>query len=137
MWQKFMAYKNIDCGLLMLRLSIGCFMFIGHGLPKLIHFDEMFHTFADPLHISHEASYILVVFAEALCSILIILGLWTRLALLPLLIDMLVIAVLVDLHQPWNKVEFALLYFVAYTTLFVTGAGRYSLDYRLFERWTE
>jgi putative oxidoreductase len=77
--------KNVDLGLLIFGIGISALMFT-HGIPKLIRFfgkEEI--TFADPLGFGEVISFSFAVFAEFVCSILIVLGLGTRLPLFRLL----------------------------------------------------
>lgn len=69
----------------------------------------------------------LTIFAELFCSILLILGLFTRLATIPLLITMLVV---IHLHewQLFDKQELAPAFFVGYLVILLLGPGKYSLD---------
>src|SRR6476661_2970765 len=73
---------------LVLRVGAGSLLMIQHGLDKLMHFAQKAPKFADPFHIGHTTSLSLVVFAEFFCAAFIILGLFTRLACIPLIIAM-------------------------------------------------
>ena len=44
------------------------------------------------------------------------------------MVTMLVAALIIHGDDPWAKKELALLYFFPFAALFLTGAGRYSLD---------
>ena len=92
-------------------------------------------TFGDPLHIGPAASLVLTVFAEFVCSLLIIIGLATRLAVIPLMVTMLVAAFVVHLADGFAKQELAVLYLLIYFTLFVMGSGRYSIDRMIEKKW--
>lgn len=121
----------VSMGLLFLRVMVGVFM-MTHGFGKL----KMLMgpgeiQFADPIGIGVELSLVLAVFAEFFCSILLILGLGTRLATIPLMITMLVAGFVVHRADPFQVKEFALLYGVVFTALFITGPGRFSFDYWL------
>jgi putative oxidoreductase len=74
------------------------------------------------------ASLALTVFAEVLCSFLLIIGLGTRLATIPLIIMMLTIIFVVHWNDPFSKTEFALLFMVPYVCILLMGAGRISID---------
>ena len=87
--------------------------------------------FADPLGVGEEVSLVLTVFAEFVCGILVSLGLFTRAALVPLIITMLVAVFIIHSDDPFSKQEFGLLYLVPYITLFLAGPGKLSLDKRL------
>lgn len=115
-------------GLLLLRIGSGAFM-LGHGWSKLLRFGELSVKFADPLGVGTAVSLSLTVFAEFVCALLVILGLGTRLAVIPILVTMVVAAFVIHSGDPWSKQEFPLLYAVVWLSLFFTGPGRYSLDY--------
>ncbi|MEX2485222.1 MAG: DoxX family protein [Brumimicrobium sp.] len=126
--------KNVSIALLILRVVVGVFM-LTHGIGKFeALFDGQPIKFADPIGIGATASLALTVFAEVFCSILLILGLATRFAAIPLLITMLVAAFVVHADDGFGKQEFALLYGVIYATVAMIGAGKYSLDYLVFRR---
>lgn len=110
-------------------------MLLGHGLPKLLGFSEKIATFSDPLGVGSATSLTLAVLGEAVCSVLLILGLGTRAAALPFLITMIVAATIVHADDPWARKEFALLYAVPALTLLLTGPGRFSLDARIVGWW--
>lgn len=115
-------------GLLILRVCTAGMMFFGHGLPKILDFSARSAAFPDPLGLGNAVSMALAIFGEAVCSVLIALGLFTRLAATPFLITMLTAAFLVHSADPWAKKEFALLYAVPALTLMFTGAGAFSID---------
>jgi putative oxidoreductase len=121
-------------GLLILRVSIGSMMLLSHGWGKLLNFSERSATFADPIGLGSVMSMALTVFAEFFCSLAIILGLFSRMAAIPIIITMLVSAFIIHIDDPWNKKEFALLYLIPFLLLVFSGAGRYSLDALFFKK---
>ena len=127
---KTMLQKNkTDIALLLMRLAFGGFMLYGHGWGKLLRLtsgDPI--KFADPFGIGPEASLVLVVIAEFLCALLLMLGLFSRYATIPLIITMLVAAFVAHGGDPFAKQEKALMYLIAYISLYLTGPGAYSLD---------
>lgn len=127
-------YALTSIGLLVLRASFGLMMLFSHGLGKLTGFAENSDKFPDPLGVGNSLSMGLAIFAEFGCSILIILGLATRFAAIPLIVTMAVAVLVIHADDPWNKKEFALLYLAPFLTLVFTGAGRYSLDAAIFCR---
>jgi putative oxidoreductase len=54
--------------------------------------------------------------------------LWTRLALIPLMIAMFVAAMVFHAKDPIGDKESSLSYLILYYVLFLLGSGRYSLD---------
>jgi putative oxidoreductase len=132
--QKYLRLEFIpvspDLGLVLLRLWLGISMFWLHGSGKLMNAINGSFKFADPLGIGEVPSMLLVVFAEVVCSALLIVGLFTRLAAFFLIVTLLVAFCLVHsmkLHGPGNG-ELAFIYLAGYFTIFVAGAGKYSVD---------
>ena len=71
-------------GLLLLRLGAGGLLLYGHGWAKLMHYSQRAAHFPDPLGIGSPRSLMLVIFAEVLCSVMVMLGFATRFACVPL-----------------------------------------------------
>jgi putative oxidoreductase len=123
-------------GLLVHRIVFGGFMLVGHGSGKLLSFGEKAASFPDPLGIGGPPAMAGAIFAEGLCALLVVLGVATRAAVLPLIFTMAVAALLVHADGPLflpgaGAREPALLYVAGYLTLLFTGAGDYSVDRRL------
>lgn len=125
--------NNINYILLILRLVSGGFM-LTHGLGK---FFKLFGNdpiqFADPIGLGVTFSLILTVFAEVFCSVFLILGIATRLSAIPLLITMLVAAFVVHSADGFGKQELPLLYAAIYLVIAIAGAGKYSVDKRIYK----
>jgi putative oxidoreductase len=120
--------------LLVARLWFGLAMLFNHGLDKLAHFNDIVGAFPDPLGLGQEASLVLVVFAEVLGSLLLAVGLLTRVAAAVLVIDMFVAFLMVHktaLTGPHNG-ELAFLYLAGYVVLVIAGGGLFSLDTMVF-----
>ncbi len=127
--------KQIDIGLLLLRLAFGCFMLV-HGLQKLMGFSEIGGSFPDPIGMGSQLSLVMAIASEVGCSLLLILGLGTRLAVLPLAFTMVVALFVVHGADPWKVKELAAIYLATYAVIFVTGPGAISLDAKRFNRKT-
>jgi len=117
-----------DFGVLLLRVSAGGTMFWQHGWPKIMSFTERMDGFSDPFGLGSTFSLILIIVAEVLCSALVVLGLWTRVALIPLIIGMAVIIFMVKGDAPFKEQELAVVYLFAFVALLFTGSGRFSVD---------
>lgn len=118
----------IHIAILILRLTVAGFM-LTHGYPKLTKLlagGEI--KFGDPIGVGPVISLVLAVFAEFLCSILIGLGIYTRLSTIPLIITMTVAAFISHGADPFGRKELALMYLLIYVFLFITGGGKYSFD---------
>ncbi|PSR10257.1 MAG: DoxX family protein [Bacteroidetes bacterium] len=124
-----MDNNRFDLSLLLLRLVFGGFMLINHGWGKFLRFfEEGPLRFGDPIGLGKELSLALAVFAEAGCGFLIAIGLFTRLATIPVLFTMLVAAFVVHFADPFGDKESALLFATAYVVILLLGPGRYSVD---------
>ena len=109
-------------------LRICCALMLIHGWKKLSTFNTTVIDFDDPLHVGRTASLVLTIFAEFFCTLFVIVGLFMREALIPLIICMLVIVFIVDLHETLRAREAALMYLLLYLAAFYVGPGKYSLD---------
>ena len=120
-----------DAAVFVLRAGFGLTL-MSHGLTKLLSYGEMSASFPDPLGVGNAVSLAMVIFAEFFCSLAVVLGLMTRLALLPLIFNMCVILGVVLAHAEFKVKELALLYLIAFVALFLHGPGRFSLDHLIF-----
>jgi putative oxidoreductase len=79
-------------------------------------------------------SLILAVFAEFACSILLILGLFTRISLGFLIFTMIIAAFVVHGADPFEKREMAFIYLSIYLMIMAFGAGKFSVDHMIEKR---
>ena len=120
-----------DIGLLVLRVWLGLCMLLLHGWPKVQGMAAKAASFPDPLGVGPAMSLNLVVFAEALCALLLLVGLAARFALIPLVITMAVAFFVIHggaLTGEGNG-EMAFIYLGGFVALLIAGPGRYSLDH--------
>ena len=120
--------------MVLLRLAFGSLMLLQHGLPKL---EKLFWgdptQFGDPLGLGPVATLGLAVFAEFFCALFVMLGLATRLTVVPIIITMLVAVFISHGADPLGDKELGLLYLFAFLTILVGGSGYYSVD-RVWKR---
>jgi putative oxidoreductase len=121
----------VSVGLLILRVGTSLLM-LRYGYAKLERYLSGNRGFADPFGWGEELSLVLTILAEVGCSLLLILGLGTRLVLIPLIVTMLIAFFVIHANDPFDKQEHPLVFLVPYLTLLLTGPGRFSLDQRLF-----
>jgi putative oxidoreductase len=132
-------------GLLILRLGVGGYM-LSHGWGKLqMMLSGDFEKFGDPIGLGSGLSLVLVTLAEFLCALLVMFGLATRLATLPVVIAMAVAAFVAHGGDPWSSEqaamlfmageakswaskEPALMFLAVFLALMFTGAGMFSFD---------
>jgi putative oxidoreductase len=124
------SYGSIDMALLVLRLWAGLLLFFQHGLVKVMHFSQMSTHFPNPIHIGPLPSLLFATLSDAICSLLVAIGLGTRYAALIVVINLGTAFTLVHhmkLSGPGNG-ELPLLFLGAFLTVVIAGAGRFSLD---------
>lgn len=114
--------------LLVLRVGAGGLMIMNHGYDKLMHFSQRAHRFSDPFNIGSTTSYSLVLFAEFFCAAFIILGLFTRLAAIPLIIAMSVALWYAHNGSFSGKGELPALFLAAFIAILFVGPGKVSVD---------
>ena len=105
---------------------------LSHGIPKFQRLLDGNLRFGDPLGIGSDLSFILVVFAEFVCSLALIAGFFSRLAVIPLAFAMLVAFGITHADDPFGTQEKPMLYFAVFVVLAITGPGKYSLDKKLY-----
>lgn len=117
--------RTNDAFLLVWRVAIGL-LFLQHGITKMQNFDATAQFFAS-IGLTSPVLVGLAIFAEVFCSILLILGFFSRLATIPQIITMLV-AFFVAHHGSIAEGELAFVYLVMFVVMLGVGPGRYSVD---------
>ena len=124
--------RNVDFGLLVMRIWFGGAMAILHGWAKLTGFNDYSTKFMKFLGLSSTVSLSMAIFGEFVCCILLVLGLFTRFAALSAAITMAVAFFMAhegNLSGPKSG-EMAFVYLAAFVVLFITGHGKFSVDAR-------
>ena len=116
-----------NAAMLVLRLSFGILM-MNAGYQKLIHFSDMQSKFMNFLGMGSTMSLALLVFAEFFCSLFLILGLFTRLAAIPLVIATCVMVFKAHHGDMLGDGQGATLFLTGYLVLLFVGPGRVSVD---------
>jgi|SRR5690625_154533 len=131
---KLSAQKQNAIGLLLLRLVFAGTLLYGHGWGKLMGWSERSAVFPDPIGLGSPVALALAIGAEVFCALLVIFGLFTRVAALPVIITMLVIIGIVHAGDPFGKIELPLLFLTGFTAIAIMGAGDFSIDALLKKR---
>ncbi|WP_345735261.1 DoxX family protein [Prosthecobacter algae] len=123
--------QSVDLGLLILRVSMGLSMLILHGWDKFQNFSAKAPGFMRLFDIvPSNISLGMAIFAEVVCSVLLIVGFFTRFAALNLAITMAVAFFIQHkgvLSGPGSG-ELALVYLIGFATLVFAGGGKYAAD---------
>lgn len=126
---------NTDVATLLLRLFFGG-MFIYFGYGKLVNYDAYSAQFTDIIGIGAKLSFNLVIFGEFICGIFIALGLFTRFAVVPTFITMVVAYFIAHGADAFADKIPAFTYLILSVPVFLLGGGKYSLDALLFKNKT-
>jgi putative oxidoreductase len=127
----FLPIKS-DLGLLFIRVWFCISLFVKHGLEKVFHYSDMLAKFPDPIHVGPTVGLTFAMIADFVCTLLIIIGLGTRLAALLMVINLLVIFIFMhgfsfmDGHAELVYVYLGLAIFIV-----IAGPGKYSLDSKI------
>ena len=120
--------SGLDFGLLVLRVGMGL-MLMTHGIPKVMRLIEGGGgDWADPIGLGPLPSLVLAAFAEAVCALLVVLGVKTRWFAVPVVVTMAVAAFVAKSGSPFTGRELALLYLAGFLALIFTGGGAWSFD---------
>ncbi len=121
-----------DIGLLIFRMTLGLVLLYGHGARKLsVIFSGQEIQFMDPIGIGANLSFYMAAFAEGICAILLVLGLFSRISSLVLTVNFIVIFFF-HLKDGFDALELIFLYLLPFLALTFSGAGKYALDQFLF-----
>lgn len=124
-----------NIGLLIFRLVFGIVLLYGHGFEKMyVILSGREIQFMDPIGFGATTSYYMAALAEGVCAILLILGLFSRIATLILSINFLVIFIFhaFMIGDGFDILELRFFYLFCFIALTLTGPGKLSLDYLLF-----
>ena len=125
--------KGVSFLILCIRLFFGVLFFM-HGLDKMTNFDQLSLTFPDIMGFGSYMSLMLSIFAEFCCSLFLIFGLLVRVMLIPMIIAMAV--AFFDVHDAMiPEGELSLIYLIVFIIVYLTGPGRFSLDYLIDARF--
>lgn len=128
--------KNVDLGLLLLRVTIGALMLF-HGVSKLIHGPAFIGDVVDNAGLPHFIAYGVYI-GEVVAPILIILGIATRASALVFAGNMVVATLLVHTTQIFTlepktgawALELQGLFCLSALALVLAGGGKYALSHK-------
>lgn len=123
--------QSADIGLLLLRVSLGFSMLLLHGWAKVQNFNAIAPKFISLFGIvPSNISLGMAIFAEVVCSVLLIIGLFTRFAALSLTITMAVAFFVAHGGQLTgaNPGEMAYVYMAGFVALLFAGGGKFGAD---------
>lgn len=114
-------------GILVMRVVLGLIL-VNHGYSKLVKFSTLKVHFMNFMNIGSTTSLTLIIFAEFFCGILLILGMFTRLAAIPVVIGMGVAFIIAEEAHLFGKGELPGMLVAAAIAILCVGPGRISVD---------
>lgn len=124
---------NTDLATLLLRLIFGG-MFVYYGYMKAANYEAIAPMFQDIIGIGAKLSFNLVIFAELVCGFLVLIGLLTRFAIIPVFITMVVAFFIAHAEDGFDVKAIAFVYMLLCLVIFILGSGKYSADAVLFSK---
>ena len=113
--------------ILVLRVFFGILFFM-HGLDKLTNFNDLSYSYPSVFGFGSYMTLMLSIIAEFACSMFLIVGLLIRITVIPMIAAMAV--AFFDVHDGMMPDgELSLIYLILFIILYITGPGRYSIDY--------
>ena len=132
LFPKHFRGTGVSLLLLALRVFFGI-LFLTHGLEKLMNFNTLSYTYPSVLGLGGYTTLMITIFAEFCCSLFLITGLLERLLVVPMIIAMAV--AFFDVHDAMMpEGELSLIYLIMFFILFITGPGKFSVDYLIDSR---
>ncbi|MCC8062068.1 MAG: DoxX family protein [Rikenellaceae bacterium] len=127
-WVRFLlSERYANLALLLLRLFVSGMM-LTHGVAKLENFTALREGFPDPIGWGAGLSLVMIILVEVGCSLMVITGLLTRFAVIPLVFAM-IMAMTTHPDMSLGSIELPLLYLGMYVVIFIAGPGKCSIDF--------
>lgn len=127
LFPQYLRGRGVSFMILFVRLFFGA-LFLTHGLDKMMNFNQLSVTYPSVFGLGSYTTLMLSIFCEFACSIFLMVGMLTRIILIPMVVSMAV--AFFDIHDGMMpEGELSLIYLIVFFVLFVTGPGRYSVDY--------
>lgn len=132
LFPQYLRERAVSVLLLLIRLFFGILFFM-HGLDKMTNFNALSETYPSVFGFGSYTTLMVAIFCEFACSMFLIVGLVTRIILIPMILSMAV--AFFDIHDAMMpEGELSLIYMIVFIGLFLTGPGRYSVDYLIDQR---
>ena len=129
--------KRFNITLLVFRVLLSLSLVNTHGLKKVIHFEETLQHIPDPIGIGSELSAYIAIFSNIICPAFIIMGLFTRPFILPIVSTTLIGFFIVHGQDPWPIRDVPFMYSLSFLVLLVLGPGKYSVDQLISQHWLQ
>jgi len=132
LFPQYFRGKGISFLILLLRLFFGVLFFM-HGLDKMTNFSVLSDNYPSVLGLGSYTTLMVTIFCEFACSMFLMAGLMTRIVLIPMALAMAV--AFFDIHDGMMpEGELSLIFMIVFIILFMTGPGKYSIDWLIDRR---
>jgi putative oxidoreductase len=126
--QSNLGNNSIHFALLLFRVAVAAELLVAHGLKKIGVGVNIAEIVPNPLGLPEALNQAFAVGANIGMPLFIILGLFTRIAALPILAITLTGYFVVHFNDPILVKDIPFMYSVSFLFIAITGAGKYSLD---------
>lgn len=127
--------KSFHLGILVFRILLSLELMIVHGFKKIGIGVAAAEQVPNPLHFPDELNHLLAASANLFFPVFIIVGLFTRLAVLPVLVVTLTGYFLLHWQDALPVKDVPFMYSLSFLLLLVLGPGKYSADYLINKRF--
>ena len=117
----------VNTAMFILRIGFGILLF-NHGYQKIIHFNATTEHMPALFGLSASVRASMVIFAEFFCSLFIILGLFTRLSCIPIIISLSVALYKSHGMDVFGPGQAATLFLIGFIVILLIGPGKASVD---------
>ncbi len=120
--------------MLLFRLAVSLELIVVHGLKKVGVGVSTAELIPNPLHLPELLNQYFATGANLVAPLFIILGLFTRLAILPVLAVTLTGYFVLHLHDALLVKDVPFMYSIVFLLILVLGPGKYSVDYFIHKK---
>lgn len=128
--------NGLHLPLLFFRILLSVELIYAHGLKKIGIGVAEAEQVPNPLHLPEMINNVFAISANIFFPILVMLGFFTRLSVLPILAVTLTGYFVLHFHDAPLMKDAPFMYSLSYLLILFLGPGRYSLDYYLFKRFS-
>ncbi|MCL9806979.1 DoxX family protein [Flavobacterium amniphilum] len=121
---------SFDLSILFFRVVISLQLIVVHGLKKIGIGTEIAEKVPNPFHFPELINQSFAICSSILFPLLVIIGLYTRLATIPILIVTLSGYFIVHWNDTLLERDVPFMYSICFLLIFLTGPGKYALDSR-------
>lgn len=122
---------SFDLSILVFRVVISIQLIVVHGLKKIGIGTDMAEKVPNPFHFPELINQTFAICSNILFPLFVIVGFYTRLATIPILIVTLSGYFIVHWNDTLLQSDIPFMYSMAFLLIAFTGAGKYSIDSKL------